>query len=185
MKKPLAAEATVLARCFPSTSSQSVSKKRPLQSPEPAFDPTAACVAQRAKRMKKAFGGSKARVKPSNVTVVMLPKFCYSVPRGKKRKALQEQGRIQVVQVNRSMTPEEVQAAIRSGFQHLELPVKFTYLQCSPQGALSVSLSQEVDGESAASRKGSLYFSEGECCRGKVILCVWLIMQGCGNYCFC
>ena len=99
----------MLAQCFRST--QSVSKKRPLQSP--AFDPTAACVALPAKRKKKAFGGS--RVKPSNVTVVMLPKFCYSIPRGKKRKALQEQGRVQVVQFSRSTTPEEVQAAIRSG----------------------------------------------------------------------
>lgn len=166
VKKPLAAEATVLARCFPST--QSASNKRPLQSP--AFDPTAACVALPAKRKKKAFGGS--RVKPSNVTVVMLPKFCYSIPRGKKRKALQEQGRVQVVQFSRNMTPEEVQAAIRSGFEHLELHV-FTYLQCSPQGALSVSLIQELDGESAASRKGSLYVCEGQCSRGKVILCVY------------
>ena len=51
---------------------ESYAKKRPLQSTEPVFNPTAACIALQAKRMS-----------------LMVP-FCYSVPRGEKRKALQE-----------------------------------------------------------------------------------------------
>ena len=134
----------MLARMFPS--SRSAPKKR-------SFDPTADCLALPAQKKKKAF-----RAKPSNVTVVMMPEFRHDVPKGKRRADLKKANRIQVVQLSRSMSPQQVKNAIVKAFKR----ERWTVLECSQQGILSRSCSQSLDGKSAVSRKGSLYLCEDE-----------------------
>ena len=80
MKKPPSAAAQVLSKLFVSSSQ----KKRA----NDAFDPTEECVASAAKKQKKAF-----RSKPSNITVVPMPEYVLTVPRGKRREKLKKADR--------------------------------------------------------------------------------------------
>jgi len=72
--KPSEADARVLSKLFPSSSA--CERKRPLST---AFDPTKECVALPQQKKKKA-----ARVKPSNVQVVIMHDTDVCVPKQKR-----------------------------------------------------------------------------------------------------
>ena len=80
VKKPSPAAARVLANIF-----STECEKRPAAE---AFDPTDVCVANPAKKKKKAF-----RSKPSHISVAVLPTPHSMVPRGKRRDKLRAENR--------------------------------------------------------------------------------------------
>lgn len=79
MKKPSESEAKALAKLFPSKASA----KR-----QQAFDPHDECIATPAHKKKRRFGAPKLSI----VSVVLLPKMQYSLPRGQGRKELATKG---------------------------------------------------------------------------------------------
>ena len=81
--KPSSTDTKILSHLFPSSMSRP--SKRPLK----AFDPAADCVASVQQKKKKAF-----KSKPSNVAVIMVNDKS-TIPRGKARKMLDGQGKVQ------------------------------------------------------------------------------------------
>ena len=166
VKKPSPDTARALSTLFGSSSQH----KRPQKD---VFDPTDTCLAEPARKKKKAF-----RSKPSNITVVVLPQFVSYVPRGKKREQLKRDNRLKVLSFERRMTPKQVQEVIKKGFANLKLET-WTYLDCSADGMLSKVESNDVDGEKVVSRKGSLYLCQSKVCDEDVsdYLTNWNLVQ--------
>ena len=97
LQKPSDAEARALSKLFPSSS-----RKRCV----PAFDPCKEAVnLPQAKKKKK---GCTSQGRAVNITVIMLSEQCRCIPRGKFRKALNDQSRIVTVKFTRAMTGEHV-----------------------------------------------------------------------------
>ena len=129
--KPSSTDAKILSRLFPSSMSRP--SKRPLK----AFDPAADCVASVQQKKKKAF-----KSKPSNVTVIIVNDKS-TIPRGKARKMLDGQGKVQKIEFRREMSNREVTNSVLRNFSINNL-VGFTLLQ---SGGLHPSQNQEPDGE--------------------------------------
>lgn len=127
--------------------------KRPLTK---AFDPASECVALPQQKKKKAF-----RSKPSKVQIVMVFDPSNGVPKGKSRKMLEDQERIQKVELRREMSFHEVQNCVLRGFSHLQNLVGFTLLEAGQVGKLHPSKNQEPDGEymivDARRKSGPIY----------------------------
>ena len=82
LQKPDPVHAKELSRLFPSTSA---TPQRPVGA---AFDPQAACVALPQQKKKKS-----TKIRPKVIKVVLLSEgTVFSVPRGRKRKLLMNQG---------------------------------------------------------------------------------------------
>lgn len=139
------AEAKVLGKLFPSSSSQ----KR-------SFDPTSGCCVKESQKKKKA-SGSLGR--PTNVQVVILPKFMFNLPRGKHRTLLKKAGRILSLQFKRSMTSLETRNQILRGFKEIGDLDTWTVLETA-DNRLVIAKDQALDGEAVVNRKGSLYLCQ-------------------------
>ncbi len=153
--KPSEAEAKALAKFFPSASSCVMPTKK--------FDASADCVVLRAQKQKKAaIKGQSER--PVTVSIVMMRKYCPVIPKGKVRKRLASEGRMQNLKVTRSMNAKPIREKILHGFGVLD----YTVLECDSTGhTLLKSCDQDnIDGELAIQRRGCLYLCEVfEVCR--------------------
>ena len=150
VKKPTEAQAKALATYFPSTSS----RKRRMD----PFDPSAECVVISQQRKKKA--AIKGKPKIHSVTVILMPAFQSSVPKGKKRQTLLSEGRIQTLRLTRCMSALEVKNAIIRAFSSKSIS-SFVVLACDVSGHnLSRASEQSIDGEMTAQRRGCLYLCE-------------------------
>ena len=101
MKKPSEADSKVLRSLFPtSSSSRSVPMKR-------KFNPLDECVVSKQKQKKKA-----TRIKPHNVTVVLMTVGDNLIPSGKKRKSMLQNGFIKQCELSRDLSAMEVKEKI-------------------------------------------------------------------------
>ena len=128
------------------------SKTVPLKRPD-VFDPLEDCVALPAQKKKKG-----SRIKPINVKVIVMPKNLSStVPKGNKRQKLVEEKRVEMIELKRTMSADEVVTKIHSGFTHLQL-TKWEYLEING-GRLVRASNQNLGGE-IVDRRGALYIRE-------------------------
>ena len=143
------ARSKILSRLFPS--SVSCPPKRPLK----AFDPASECVALSQHKKKKAF-----KSKPSNVQVIMVYDKS-TIPRGKPRKMLESQGKVQKIELRREMCSREVNNCVLRSFKHINDLIGFTLLEADQSGKLQPSQNQEPDGEymivDARRKSGPIY----------------------------
>ena len=135
-----------MTQLFPSSSTP----KRPRLSE--AFDPTWKCVAFQQQKKKKA-----ARAKPSQVTVMLVPKETKSVPRGKHRKSFVQKK----VEIFRTMSPLEVKSTIVKSFTDLQ-PSSFIYMNVDSAYKFTKDAVQNKDGNTIANyaRHGIVYIME-------------------------
>ena len=133
--KPSSSDAKVLSRLFPSSVSRP--PKRPLK----AFDPASECVALVQQKKKKAF-----KSKPSNVEVIMVCDKS-TIPRGKARKMLDDQGKVQKIEFRREMSNREVTNCVLRNFDHVHNLIGFTLLETDRGGKLHPSQNEKPDGE--------------------------------------
>lgn len=96
VRKPPEGVASKLREMFPSSGGM-VPQKRPSS----VFDPLSECVAESQKRKKKS---ANQRLKPRNVTVVVLEKYVPRVPQRAARKKLNDGDRIKKVELRRNMS---------------------------------------------------------------------------------
>ena len=97
--------------------------------------------------------------RPLNVTVCRLPRFTPFIPKGKVHSRLKEQGRIQNVQLTRSVTPVSVREAITRTYQGIH---QWVYLETGQDNRLQEAKLQSLDGNTACSRRGCLYILDKE-----------------------
>ena len=154
MGKPSEGVAGKLREMFPS-SDGIVPKKRPSS----VFDPLSECVAESQKRKKKSVN---QRMKPRNVTVVVLEKYASRVPQRAARKKLNDADRIKKVELRRNMSVPQVKAAITHAFEHLPNISGYTLLIANQSGFLTLAPHQALDGNSIIDQvgQGSLYLCQ-------------------------
>lgn len=141
--------ATTLKHLFPATSS-SGSKKR-------KFNPAEECVASDAHRKRKA---ANLRVRPKNISVVVLESMPTHVPKGHVRSKLVKKGNVKQILFRRNMTPDEVRAILVREFRGINVQTA-QFLQCKPSNVLCLSHDQELGGEGVIdlAGQGSLYLT--------------------------
>ena len=133
--KPGQKEGEVLSKLFPSSSKKRKTSCRP-------FDPTAeCCVSAQQKRKKAATTGGR----PTNVKVVVMPKFLPVIPRGARRTKLFSEGRVKSVQFKRSMDYTEVKSVVSRAFTNIPL-ASWKYLECSRDNRVQFAASQQLNG---------------------------------------
>ena len=141
--KPSQQESKELGRlfshCAPSTSKRA------------NFDPNQHFLAPDKKRKKRA---STSEGRCVNVNVCRLPKFTPFIPKGKFRSNLRQKGRIQTVQLTRSMNSERVRECITRSFS---LPSAWDYLSIGQDNRLAHTELQSPDGSSICSHRSFLY----------------------------
>lgn len=140
-----------MGKLFPSCAGSSSSTKR-----GPSFDPNQELHGLPDKKKKRA---TTSVGRPLNVTVCRLPRFTPFIPKGKVRSRLKEQGRIQNVQLTRSMTPVSVREAITRIYQGIH---QWVYLETGQDNRLQEAKLQSLDGNTACSRRGCLYIVDKE-----------------------
>lgn len=140
-----------MGKLFPSCAGSSSSTKR-----GPSFDPHQELHGLPDKKKKRA---TTSVGRPLNVTVCRLPRFTPFIPKGKVRSRLKEQGRIQNVQLTRSMTPVSVREAITRTYQGIH---QWVYLETGQDNRLQEAKLQSLDGNTACSRRGCLYILDKE-----------------------
>ena len=99
-------------------------------------------------------------MKPRTIrTVLRIP--LTTIPRGKVRKKLTEDGRVQDIKIFRSMTSIEVKKAISTGFENVVLE-KFYYMKALQNNTLEFADNQELNGDGLIGLcgSGSLYITE-------------------------
>lgn len=142
-------EAAALGSLFPAA------RKRPEAY---CFDPTAECIVLPQQKRKKS--AIKSHNKPSTVTVVLMKEYTCIVPKGKRRQVLASRGRVKQVKLQQKMKPVEVKDAILRVFKDLHIS-SFVDLNTVDSGHTLVRAEeQEIDGEYAVNRRGSLYLCE-------------------------
>ncbi len=105
----------------------------------PSFDPS---VEHKPKKTKKA-----KRVKPTAVKLVAVKDPQKGVPKsGKRRKECVKENRIQTVDMNRSMSSQEVENVILRAFKHVSVKA-YTILEANQQGHLTKAECQEPTGD--------------------------------------
>ena len=108
-----------------------------------SFDPTReSAVVENKKKKKKA-----VRIKPVILTVMAITPCTNTIPRGKHKKKAMDERREQKVQITRVMTSQEVQHAILSVYQHLQIN-DYEILESERSGRLSLAEEQSPDGAS-------------------------------------
>lgn len=154
VRKPPEGVASKLREMFPSSRGM-VPQKRPSS----VFDPLSECVAESQKRKKKS---ANQRLKPRNVTVVVLEKYVPRVPQRAARKKLNDADRIKKVELRRNMSIPQVKASITRAFQHLPNFSRYTMLVANQSGYLAVAPHQPLDGNSIIDQvgQGSLYICQ-------------------------
>lgn len=133
--KPSSTDAKILSRLFPSSVSRP--PKRTLK----AFDLAAECVALMQQKKKKAFNS-----KPSNVQVIMVQDKSI-IPRGKVKRSLEDQRKVQKIEFRREMSIREVTNCVVRHLKHVNDLFRFNLLEADQSGRLHPSENQEPDGE--------------------------------------
>ena len=152
IKKPSELEAKTLAKMF-SNSNPSGPRKR-------KFNPSDDCVASTSHVKKKRFKKHK-KPKESSVTVILLKKFQPILPKGKERRELSAEGRIQTISVHRKMTAQEVGSIVQGAFKSMLKLKPFTVLETKGGSKLVRASYQRISGVEAVDRRGALYLMEG------------------------
>ena len=142
-------QTTALAKLFPASSSPKVPS---------TFDPNRECIFTIQKRQKKT-----ARIRSSKITLVLL--ICgteWAIPRGKQRKFLELQKRIQKVEFYRRMKFRDVQRKIMAAFCNVEdFDGVFSFLAQQQDGRLSLAEEQTPSGnlliDTASKHRGNVY----------------------------
>ncbi len=140
-------EAKTLAKCFPNGKTKT---------PKGGFDPNADCVVSDAHRKKKA--AIKGKQRSVSVSVVMLRQYISTIPKGKARKKLLSEGRIQSIAATRNMTNLQIRNKILRAFE----VASFSFLEVDSAGRLVKMKDDSLNGESVVNRRGSLYVYEVE-----------------------
>ena len=139
MKKPTNKQALTLSKLFPSTSKK--------------FNPLSECTATSAHAKKKKFSTGTSKL--SAVTVILLKNYQTRVPKGDYRQELIHDNRVKKVELNRRMTPSEVNKAIVDKFGCKG----FAVLDCVKGGYL-LKNDQQLTSSMAIDRRGALYLYE-------------------------
>lgn len=123
------------------------------------FNPKAECVVASQKAKKKA---TNLRIKPKNISVVLLREKPHFVPKGHLRKKLKERGRIAKLEFKRSMTSSEVRSLIVDAFSGFEGTESAQFLCCGQNNHMLLNEQQDLDGDSAITLagQGSLYLTQ-------------------------
>ena len=97
-----------------------------------------------------------------NVTVCRLPRFTPFIPKGRVRNRLKEQGRLQKVQLTRSMIPANEREVITRAFPGIH--TQWVYLETGQDNLLAelAPEQQSLDGNAVCSRRGCLYILDKE-----------------------
>ena len=147
--KPSSTDAKILSRLFPSSVS------RPAKRPLKAFDPSSECVALSQHKKRKAF-----KSKPSNIQVIMVCNQSV-IPRGKLRKHLEKEGKVQKIEFRRELSSREVVNSVLRSFKHVNDLIGFNLLEADQGGRLHPSQNREPDGEylivDARRKSGPIY----------------------------
>ena len=167
MKKPSEADSKVLHSLFSTSSfSRSVPMKR-------KFNPLDECVVSKQKQKKKA-----ARIKPRNVTVVLMTEGDNLIPRGKKRKSMLQNGFIKQCELSRDLSGMEVEEKIVKLFSEKvseKVSKKDSHVEFSVPDPKSHILkeredkSNEFNGNDTIEQQGSLYI--------RIKVCIALILM--------
>ena len=149
--KPTKSEAAALGKLFPSSPS--------LPKLPSSFDPGSECVFASQKRKKKS-----SRVKPSKLTLTLLPLGSSAIPRGKHRKILENGGRLKKVEFYREMSSQVVQNKIITAFVEQEdFHSTYSLLLQSQDGRLTLADNQFPTGEQfveeALKHRGNVYLT--------------------------
>ena len=92
----------------------------------------------------------------------MLKAYENFVPKGEMRKKLNQKGRINYVQLSKSMTAAQVSMSIKMAFRHLKIS-NYSVLSIDHSGHFLYYASiDNIDGLAAVSRRGALYLCEVE-----------------------
>lgn len=144
VQKPSKAEAKSLAKYFPSPGSSSSTARK-------SFNPSVGLVSQKKKR-----SATKRAERPSTISVIMMERYCPSIPKGKKRQRLASKGLIQSLRFTRSMSCQEVKTKIMRAFG----VDSYVVLDCDCTGHNLIKCADEactIDGTKVVERKGALY----------------------------
>ena len=146
MAKPSQSEVSELSRLFPNSFTSGSGKGH-----KKRFDPNDPLKDVIPDKNKKK--GRTSQGRSLKITVCRLPSFCKSVPRGKTRGTLKNEGRIVDMQFTRTMTAEVVRVVINRGFQSDQ----WEFLETGHDNQLRKSENQNLNGEGICSRRGCLY----------------------------
>lgn len=149
VRKPSQEDRVVLNKLFPSRSSHS------------AFNPKKESCAEINKLKKKAAIPKKGG-KSRTITAVLFKKLPSKVPKGACRKKLSDEGRINKIQIRRSMTPSEIKDVISSSFSSFSRAKDVKFVKCDQANTLGVVADSMLDGNETANLAGggSLYLLE-------------------------
>ena len=127
--KPPEGVASKLREMFPSSGG-----KVPQKRPSSVFDPLSECVAESQKRKS-----ANQRMKPRNITVVVLEKSASRVPQRTAKRKVHDAARIKKVELRRNMSAPQVKAAIIHTFQNLPNISRYTMLVANQSGYLALA----------------------------------------------
>ena len=161
MKKPSEADSKVLRSLFPTSSfSRSVPMKR-------KFNPLDECVVSKQKQKKA------TRIKPRNVTVVLMTEGDNLIPRGKKRKSMLQNGFIKQCELSHDLSGMEVEKIVKLFSE--KVSKKDSLVEFSVPDPKSHILkeredkSNEFNGNDTIEQQGSLYI--------RIKVCIALILM--------
>ena len=98
-----------------------------------------------------------------NVTVCRLPKYTPFIPKGKVRRNLKDNGRLQTVRLTRLMNASDVKSSISQAFSHIHSD--WSYLETGQDNRLEELQQQFPDGNFICSRRGCLYIVDKPVCK--------------------
>lgn len=145
LKKPSTADAQALKSLFPSSAA--------LKRPSTSFDPSDATITQQKKKRRA------IRFKSSKVTVLAVDST-KGVPKGKYRKELNKNGRVQIIEIKRNYSALEIRNEIIRAFNFTD----YKLLSCTLDGKFTYATSHLPTGdeliEGITKRKFPLYIEE-------------------------
>ena len=131
------------------------------------FDPVQGLVPEiESKKGKK----KATKIRPVSVNVHLLSTFSTVIPKGKKRKSLETEGRMNKLSFYRVSTEQAIRKQIESAFGIQD----FQVLECN-NGKLEVSPTQEISAEYVIDRRGGLYLLEKHVPKVQFFTVIWYI----------
>ncbi len=150
--KPSQDDRKVLNKLFPSSGSSRSYK----------FNPKKESCAELNKLKKKAALPKKGKGgKARSITAVLFKKLPLTVPKGASRKKLSDEGRINKIQIRRSMTSSEIKGIISNSFSSFTGAKDVKFVRCDKSNSLE-TVDSMFDGDETANLAGggSLYLLE-------------------------
>ena len=145
---------SILNKLFPVRAEGRVAQKR-------RFDPSDKSVAELSKAKKKAAVprlGGKLR----SVTIVLLDTPVSVVPKGKARRALEQNGRVRKAKIHRSMSASDIREVVCKTFSNLPCARKAKFMCCGQDNYLRFMSNQDLSGDEVVklAGSGSVYMCE-------------------------